>query len=215
MAWYRSKKKGSGGGGGTNIGSPFFQDGNNSGYYNGYIPFLPNNASVGRHIDFSKDWTIKVRVGFTNSPSTSTKVCILGNVNDFYNSPSIEFSSGIGTASVGIGFSYNGSSWGKWQSVSLTEALVVDKYYDFLLSYTANTGTVSFKITKVETNTDIANSTWTVTNQQNQPSGTKWMEFGAVKHNNSYMQMKYQLYDFANSYIENDGVVIWGYKESA
>ena len=203
MAWYRSKKKGIG-----EIRSSPIRKADNS--LSGFIPCLDNQQYV--NIDYNKDWTIKVRVKLTSAMNGNYVVIGTAYTERYYDNPSAELQTG--RTSIWWSISQNGSSWSNSQTINFSEEFALNTWYDFEFSFVASTKAQSCKVTKVSNGTVIGSGTRTASGTNYQPNQATYpLQFGNVAFTSRFTGVNKQAYDFAHSYIENDGTVLWGNKD--
>lgn len=176
--------------------------------YPSYIPIRYNSGYV--PIDYNKDWTIKVRMKVY---SFSGNCAIIGTakLGTYYANPSAELSSN--RESIWWSISQDGSSWSYSQNFGFSETLALNTWYDIKFQFIKTTNKQYCEIKKVSDGTIIGSKTTTISGTIYQPTQSTYPEsFGNVAYASNFTKLDNQSYDFANSYIENDGVILWGHK---
>lgn len=176
--------------------------------YSGYIPVSENLNYVS--IDYSKDWEIKVRLKLRNAG----KSAIIGTASSsqYYRNPSVELSNARTSSWWGI--SSNGSSWsGSSKTLTYSEALQLNVWYDFILSFNSSTNTAELKVIRVSDGEIMGSQTSVVSGTIYQPTHSSYpLSLLGQAMDSQYIAFGNFNFDSSHSYIENDGVVIWGNK---
>ena len=179
---------------------------NNS--YSGYIPVSEDLNYVS--INFSKDWVIKVRFKLRSAG----KSAIIGTASSsqYYRNPSVEINNARTTSWWGI--SSNGSSWnGSSKTLTYSEALQLNVWYDFILSFNSSTNTAELKVIRVSDGEVMGSQTSVVSGNIYQPNHSSYpLSLLGQAMDSQYVAFGNYNFDSSHSYIENDGVVIWGNK---
>lgn len=176
----------------------FFKN-HNSSY--GVVPV--DNALSTVNIDYSKDWEVGIAYIFEGDPSQEEP--IYGNTGGGWNSSPyilVGSPSGVNTAAVRV----FDTSEGLWEIDPVIDTTVQEnKWYFIKVAYNASTSTVI-----ASTTSDFENwNTVTETRAGKTPKNTNQSAFASFK--SGYTMNQYCVIDFANTYIKQNGLMIWGH----
>ena len=176
----------------------------------GYTPKTTGNLFI--EMDYSKDFTIKVR--YMPKVNGASTFCLIGTAaaNQYYQNPTIEIRT---DKSVWGGVSSNNSSWTDTfvEGTSETSLLNAGVVYDAVLTFTKSTKNFNFKVIRVSDGTVLFESNRVVDVTPYQPNFQNYpICIGGIARQSRFIQNDNMLYDFGNSYFENDGNMVWGTK---
>ena len=174
--------------------------------YPSYIPTSENEQYL--PIDYNKDWEINIRIKIRQFNSN---VVLFGTANSdvYFANPSAEIQST--QKSIWAGFTTNGSTWGISINTTFSENLVLDAWYDISYRYSVEDSKIYCKVIKCSTGEIIGENSKDITSTLYQPNqSTNPFCIGNVARANRFTPLSNISIDFSNSYIINDGVLIWG-----
>ena len=159
--------------------------------------------------DKTKSFRIHIRAKMAQGWSKSQ--VLIGDENAFFNMPSIEFSNTNGTTLIWAGFSTNRSSWTSGLTIETSEIpRVYNQWYEIDYEYSATDNIFSLTVSDGEnTVTKTAN-----TGGNFNMVDTPYINLGGVAKSSNH-NAQYVSIDYANTYWEEDGVILWGNKEAS
>lgn len=173
-----------------------------NGFYSGNSAYYPKTAEGNKPVyNMSRNFKIHLKVKCTQLMGRSQ--VLIGNSNNFFYLPSIEFQSSGAAALLWAGWSVNGSAWTTGQTIEKSE-IAYDPDAWYLIDYEWN-GTTWKIIVSDGINTVTKSNTVSAFYQTS--SGDT--ELGTVNNSNDHYA-QYVQFDLSDCFWEEDGVIIWG-----